>query len=403
MLDYCKPKTEEYSIMSEKILIIDDDLDTLRLVGLMLQRQGYQISAATNGQQGLDKAFEEDPDLILLDIMMPDMDGYEVTRRLRRNPSTMETPILMFTAKTQLDDKVIGFEVGANDYLTKPTHPSELQARVKTLLTRAGEKKEIGAISGGNENHGYVIGVLGARGGLGTTSLAVNLAASLQARTKSDVIVAEMLPGQGTLSLEMGASNTTGLTNLLAVTKINEITREKVRDGLVGHPSGVKFLLASDRPRDMHLINQTANYEFVIKRLTSLARFVVLDLGVGLQPFAEKILPLCNEIMIVIEGVPNTIIHATALIDDIAALGLSKKTIEVVLNNRMRSDTVLPSSQVQTKLGHEIITTLTPAPELFVQATRMQTPAVVCQPDSLTARQILKLVDFVIEREALPR
>ncbi len=122
--------------MSEKILIIDDDLDTLRLVGLMLQRQGYQISAATNGQQGLEKAFEEDPDLILLDVMMPDMDGYEVTRRLRQNPSTLQTPILMFTAKTQLDDKVIGFEVGANDYLTKPTHPSELQARVKTLLAR---------------------------------------------------------------------------------------------------------------------------------------------------------------------------------------------------------------------------------------------------------------------------
>ena len=71
--------------MSEKILIIDDDLDTLRLVGLMLQRQGYQISAATNGQQGLEKAFDEDPDLILLDVMMPDMDGYEVTRRLRQN------------------------------------------------------------------------------------------------------------------------------------------------------------------------------------------------------------------------------------------------------------------------------------------------------------------------------
>ncbi|MEO8358104.1 MAG: response regulator, partial [Chloroflexota bacterium] len=134
--------------MSEKILIIDDDLDTLRLVGLMLQRQGYQISAATNGQQGLDKAFEEDPDLILLDIMMPDMDGYEVTRRLRRNPSTMATPILMFTAKTQLDDKVIGFEVGANDYLTKPTHPSELQARVKTLLSRANERKEAVGTSG---------------------------------------------------------------------------------------------------------------------------------------------------------------------------------------------------------------------------------------------------------------
>src|SRR5690349_8949407 len=204
--------------MSEKILIIDDDLDTLRLVGLMLQRQGYQISAATNGQQGLDKAFEEDPDLILLDIMMPDMDGYEVTRRLRQNPSTLETPILMFTAKTQLDDKVVGFEVGANDYLTKPTHPSELQARVKTLLARVNERKPSNTGLLRNENRGYVIGVLGARGGLGTTTMAMNLGAGLQSRTKAEVIVAEMLPGQGALSLDVGVTNNKGLVDILGLT-----------------------------------------------------------------------------------------------------------------------------------------------------------------------------------------
>jgi CheY-like chemotaxis protein/MinD-like ATPase involved in chromosome partitioning or flagellar assembly len=388
--------------MSEKILIIDDDLDTLRLVGLMLQRQGYQISAATNGQQGLEKAFDEDPDLILLDVMMPDMDGYEVTRRLRQNPSTLETPILMFTAKTQLDDKVIGFEVGANDYLTKPTHPSELQARVKTLLARVGDKRT-NTTSARDENRGYVIGVLGARGGLGTTTMAVNLGAGLQSRTKSEVIVAEMLPGQGALALDVGVTGTKGLVDLLSLTKLSEITRDSVHEALVSHGSGLKLLLASDRPRDMHLINQIANYETLVKRLASLARFVVLDLGLGIQPFAEKILPLCDEVMIILEGVPNTIIHTKALIDDISELGILKKNIKVVLNNRIRSDTQLPSSQVQAKLEHEIISTLTPAPELFVQATRVQTPAILCQPDSLTARQITKLVDFVTEREALPR
>jgi pilus assembly protein CpaE len=388
--------------MSEKILIIDDDLDTLRLVGLMLQRQGYQISAATNGQQGLEKAFDEDPDLILLDVMMPDMDGYEVTRRLRQNPSTLETPILMFTAKTQLDDKVIGFEVGANDYLTKPTHPSELQARVKTLLARVSDRKPTTG-SLGDENRGYVIGVLGARGGLGTTTMAVNLGAGIQSRTKSEVIVAEMLPGQGALALDIGVTSNKGLVDLLGLTKLSELTRDHVRESLVSHGSGLKLLLASDRPRDMHLINQIANYETIVKRLARLARFVVLDLGVGIQPFAEKILPLCDEVMIILEGVPNTIIHTKALIDDIAELGIPKKNIKVVLNNRIRSDTQLPSSQVQAKLEHEIISTLTPAPELFVQATRVQTPAILCQPDSLTARQITKLVDFVTEREALPR
>jgi pilus assembly protein CpaE len=388
--------------MSEKILIIDDDLDTLRLVGLMLQRQGYQISAATNGQQGLEKAFEEDPDLILLDVMMPDMDGYEVTRRLRQNPSTLETPILMFTAKTQLDDKVIGYEVGANDYLTKPTHPSELQARVRSLLARVNTKKS-GTGSLKDLNRGYVIGVLGARGGLGTTTMAVNLGAGLHSRTRAEVIVAEMLPGQGALALDVGVANSKGLVDLLSMSKLSDITRDSVREVLVSHPSGLKLLLASDRPRDMHLINQTANYETLVKKLGGLARFVVLDLGVGIQPFAEKLLPLCNEVMIVLEGNPNTIIHTKALIDDISALRIPRKNIRVVLNNRIRSETQLPSSQVQVKLEHEILSTLTPAPELFVQATRMQTPAILCQPDSLTARQITKLVDFVVERETLPR
>ncbi|NWG34496.1 MAG: response regulator [Chloroflexi bacterium] len=389
--------------MAEKILIVDDDLDTLRLVGLMLQRQGYQISAATNGQQGLEKAFDEDPDLILLDVMMPDMDGYEVTRRLRANPSTAETPILMFTAKAQLDDKVIGFEAGVNDYLTKPTHPSELQARVKTLLARAGEKKEKTVEAEGEENRGYVIGILGARGGLGITTLAANLGAALVNRTKSDVIVAEMLPGHGALGLELGVDVTKGLVDLLSLGKAGELTRDKVREALRNHGSGIKLLLSSDRPRDMQLINQIAHYEALIAGLAGLARFVILDLGVGIQPFAPKVLPRCDDVLILLEGVPNTIIHTRALIEDVASLGVNKRNINVVLNNRVRSDTQLPSSQVQAKLEHEIIGTLTPAPELFVQATRLQNPAVLCQPESLTARQVGKLVDYIMEREALPR
>jgi pilus assembly protein CpaE len=386
--------------MAEKILIVDDDLDTLRLVGLMLQRQGYQISAATNGQQGLEKAFDEHPDLILLDVMMPDIDGYEVTRRLRQNPSTAETPILMFTAKAQLDDKVVGFEVGANDYLTKPTHPSELQARVKTLLTRVGEKKDGAGPSG---DRGYVIGILGARGGLGITTLAVNLAAGLMTKTKDEVIVAEMLPGQGALALELGLENSNGLVDLLSLGRVNELTSQKVGELLVNHGSGLKVLPSSDRPRDMHLINQVSNYETLVSRLAGLARFTILDLGLGIQPFANKVLPLCDEILILLEGNPNTISHTKALIEDITATGVHKRIINVVLNNRVRSDTQLPSSQVQTKLDHEIIGTLTPAPELFTQASRMQTPAILCQPESLTTRQVSKLVDFITEREALPR
>jgi len=386
--------------MAEKILIIDDDVDTLRLVGLMLQRQGYEISAASNGSQGLAKALEERPDLILLDVMMPDMDGYEVARRLRKNPVTVNVPILMFTAKTQLDDKVAGFEVGADDYLTKPTHPTELQAHVKALLARSAQKEkepsQIATVS--HEHHGYVIGVLSARGGLGVSSLASNLAASLYSRTQADVILAELTPGQGTIGMDFGYQNQKGLTELLKGTMV-EITREKVEASLSPHNSGLKLLLASENPRDVTLTSQVQNYEALVARLSTLARFVVLDMGNGLPAFVQKLLPMCNERFIVIEGVSGTIQHTKFLIDEIVDLKIDRKTISVVLNNRMRTESQMQLSQVQEKLGHSIAATLTPAPEAFVQAMRMQTPAVICQPTNMTSQQFLKIADAILERE----
>jgi pilus assembly protein CpaE len=386
--------------MAEKILIIDDDVDTLRLVGLMLQRQGYEISAASNGAQGLAKALEERPDLILLDVMMPDMDGYEVARRLRKNPVTVNVPILMFTAKTQLDDKVTGFEVGADDYLTKPTHPTELQAHVKALLARSAQKEKglDQAVTALHEHHGYVIGVLSARGGLGVSSLASNLAASIYSRTQSDVILAELTPGQGTIGTDFGYQNQKGLTELLKGTVV-EITREKVESSLAPHNSGLKLLLASENPRDVTLTSQVPNYEALVARLSTLARFVVLDMGNGLPAFVQKILPMCNERFIVIEGVPGTIQHTKFLIDEIVDLKIDRKSISVVLNNRMRTESQMQLAQVQEKLGHSIAATLTPAPEAFVQATRMQTPAVICQPTNMTSQQFLKIADAILERE----
>ena len=126
--------------MDEKILVIDDNLDTARLICIMFQKLGYQTVAASDGEQGLQKVSEEPPDLILLDVMMPVMDGYEVARRLRYDPNTKRIPILMFTAKSQANDKAAGFDAGADDYLTKPTNPSELQAHVKALLSSFGKK-----------------------------------------------------------------------------------------------------------------------------------------------------------------------------------------------------------------------------------------------------------------------
>ncbi|MFN8563049.1 MAG: response regulator [Anaerolineae bacterium] len=124
--------------MAEKILVVDDDIDSLKLIGLMLQRNGYEVVAANSGTQALTRAAADKPDRNHSpDIMMPDMNGYEVVPPARRNQETAGIPIIMFTAKTLIDDKVAGFEAGADDYLTKPTHPAELASRVKAILMRS--------------------------------------------------------------------------------------------------------------------------------------------------------------------------------------------------------------------------------------------------------------------------
>lgn len=384
--------------MDEKILIIDDDIDTLRLVGLMLQRQGYQISAASNGKQGLEKAFEEKPDLILLDIMMPDMDGYEVTRHLRNNSTTASTPILMFTAKTQLDDKVMGFEVGVDDYLTKPTHPVELQAHVRTLLSRKSTKKtdEVKMPPAGQK--GYIIGVISVRGGLGVSTTASNIAAALLTRSQSDVILAELTPGHGTLATDLGFPNPKALSEILKGT-IVEVTREKVETSLMPHNSGIKLLLASENPRDVNLISQIQNFESLVVHLATFARFIVLDLGSGLPAYAQKLLPMCDQQVIVLEGIPSTIQHTKLLIDDIKDLKIKSDSITVILNNRQRSEAQMSTSKAQEKLGHPISATITPSPELFLQATRVHSPAVISQPSNMTSQQFLKIADAIIKRE----
>lgn len=382
--------------MSEKILIIDDDLDTLRLVGMMLQKQGFQIIAASNGQQGLDLALAEIPSLILLDVMMPQMDGYEVARHLRTNPKTVDIPILMFTAKSQLDDKVTGFEAGADDYLTKPTHPAELQAHVKALLARS-SKSKANPPTGPMEEPAHLIAVLGVRGGLGATTIALNLASSLERASKAVVMLAEFRPGQGTLLDDLNLPKPKGLTELLSMPE-KEITREVIKEKVNKHQSGLKILSASAQPGDAILAENITNFQAILTRMKFMARFVVVDLGCGLTSLNQKLLPSFDEILLVTEPFSNPCVHTRNLIDDLNKLGINNSKIRLTVNYRLRSELQLSVPQVQEKVKHPIEATFTPAPELLLQAIRQQNTAFLIQKESLTNQQYSGLAAKIINR-----
>jgi DNA-binding response OmpR family regulator len=125
-----------------KILVVDDEPDALELIGFNLKTAGYEVITAEDGNEALKKARSLAPDLILLDLMIPEVDGLEVCKILRRDEATAAIPIIMVTAKAAELDRVLGLELGANDYVTKPFSPRELVLRVKNLLQRPGATKE---------------------------------------------------------------------------------------------------------------------------------------------------------------------------------------------------------------------------------------------------------------------
>ncbi len=378
--------------MAERILIVDDDRDSLKLIGLMLQRRGYEIIAAQTGTQALVKVESDLPDLMILDVMMPDMDGYAVCRRLRSDPKTASIPIIMFTAKTRVDDKVAGFQAGADDYLTKPIHPAELTSRVEALLLRSARARETTpAVTA------RAIGFLGSKGGVGTTTLALNVAVALaQPGGGQDkrVVLAEMVSGAGSMGLQLGLAHSPGLITLMSKPS-EELDASAVETQLASHSSGVRLLLAPPEPRANLLpVRQT---EAVLRQLDRMCDYLVLDLGTGLDDATRALIRQCRYVVLVTEPQHIALSLAQSVMAELATMNVLREKIGVVLSNRAPSAATVTKSAVEGLLG-EVISSISPAPELAFQAAEMCTPLCLLQPGSLVSGQIRDLAKLVASK-----
>jgi DNA-binding response OmpR family regulator len=375
--------------VTEKILIIDDDPDTIEFLTLIMQRLGFQVFEARDGMEALASAHSEKPDLIILDVMMPGLDGFEVARSLRRHPETALTPILMFTAKTQVEDKLAGYEAGVDIYLTKPVHPVELQANIKALLAQRKARTDMLA------KRGYVIGVIGSKGGLGASTLALNLAISYHKKFDTGVIVAEMRPGQGSWAVDLELQEPTGLTNLLKRNQ-TELTPASVEEQLVSTKFGIRMLLASNQSKDVDLCVALAQFEMLVEQLAMLAPVVFLDIGTNFHPAFDLLVRQCNEIILVTEPQPVTIRTTRMLIDDLRQHSFgSGKALTIVAVNRTRAEITLTMSRMEEALKVPVALGIPPATELAYLAATRSLPMVVIQPEGVTAQQFSLLAEHI--------
>jgi len=380
--------------MSEKVLLVDDDIDTLRLVGMMLESKGYQILTANSGEKALTIARNDRPDLIILDIMMPGVNGFEITQAIRQDERTQDIPIIIFTARTGMEDKVRGLELGADAYLTKPISTRELLAHVKAVIARASKVRPPEPVQG---EQGELIGIVAPRGGMGVTTTALNLGVNLARKSKQVILVSDFRPGQGTLGLELGHKKAEGLKRLLEL-QPGEISKKAVAQELIQHTSGIRLLLSSPRPADGRYAEKVQNFAVIAQHLPKLARYSILDLGPGLTALNSTILPMCSQVLVVVEPIPLSVAQAVDLIEDLRAIGIGESQIDVIMVNRFRSSIQLTISEVESQMGRSLAVAFSPNPELAYQASLQGAPMISLQPESLIAQQFDQLAVKIAHR-----
>ncbi|MEO0561284.1 MAG: response regulator, partial [Chloroflexota bacterium] len=183
--------------MAQKTILVVDDSEVIRKLNeVHLKRAGYDVLLAENGRVGVQMARKHSPDAIVMDVQMPEMDGYEATRLIRKVHNTMHTPIIMLTSLSTLANMQAGYDAGADDYLTKPFKPNELVLRVAGVLQRV---ERASNAAKGHET--LIIGVFSLRGGAGCTSFATNLAVGLAQLWESPTVLADLVTPIGACDL----------------------------------------------------------------------------------------------------------------------------------------------------------------------------------------------------------
>ncbi len=365
--------------MTQSILVVDDDFDTLTLIGLTLQRRGFSVKKAQGGPEALELLREDLPDLVIVDVMMPLMDGYAVCRTIKADPRTAHLPVVMLTAKAQTSSQLEGFRAGAIDYITKPVHPQELISRITAVLERV---KEEASRSGA-----ATITVTGAKGGVGATTLAVNLALAYATRQQVILIDLEM---SGTDAIHLGLSPEHGL-NDIAQLESGPNDPATVKAALTAHSSGLKLLAAGDVPLD------PARAGLVLNHAATLCDVCVVDLGWGAGQMARVLAQRSKVFIVALDSDRATLSQAVRLLHMLDEANVPPKAIRLVWVNRLGITNEVGVAALRAALGREPDATITSAVEEMYLALEQGRPLVLSYPDHPAAAEIIKLADSLTQ------
>src|SRR4029077_4099195 len=323
------------SLMGEEdIVLVDDDRVIQKMVGGFLERRGYQVRKASDGIEALQYVRDRIPDLVITDVRMPELNGIELTSRLRAHHRTAGVPILMFSELTAAPDALAGYAAGADDYLPKPFELEILEAKIQSLLRRS-------AGASARRNRGKVILFAHAKGGVGTTCLAVNTAVLLAAQSSMPVGLLDLDVEFGDSAVYLNLHPSRTLADLKAPP--GALVDETLFEGFVTESGSVRLVVGSDFPERADLVTLPA-IQLAIDRLSSTCQYVLVDAPASFSERTLTALDTCDLICLVTSGSLPSLKATRRRLVLCATLGVAPGRVRLILNHSSQHVTDLASA-----------------------------------------------------------
>jgi pilus assembly protein CpaE len=366
---------------TEHIVLVDDDRVIQKMVGGFLERRGYKVSRASDGVEALRLIEKDVPDLVITDVRMPELNGLELTARLRGNHRTAAVPILMFSALNETADSIAGYAVGADEYLPKPFELAVLEAKVLALLTRT-------ARSGGSEP-GSVILFAHAKGGVGTTSLAVNTAVLLSERSSRPVGLLDLDVEFGDSAVYLNVHPSLTLADLK--TSSATLVDEALFETFVTETGRLRLVVGADLPERADEVTLPA-VRLAIDMLRAKCQYLVIDVPASFTQRTLTAMVASDAICLVTSASLPSLKSTRGCLDMFHKLGFADKPTYLILNDStahaMRTDTVMsilgrrPDCVVRRSEGLD-------------RAANEGHPLVISEPDNPLVTDLRALADLL--------
>jgi pilus assembly protein CpaE len=343
-------------MVCKKVLVVDDDLNIQRILVSTLKHEGYEVHVASDGQAGIEMAASVAPDLILMDVAMPKVDGYAATQRIRAAEQGRRVPIIMLTTDADVEQRVKGLRAGADDDIVKPFHPLELIARIRALCPETTGGGNGTGPDTGTPALGRLVSFYGAKGGVGTTTLAINTAIALAMRLKrkTALVDANLQFGDMRVFLDLGLDSAS-IVN--AITE-PDLDAELLKKLLVSHHAGMELLLAPPNPEQADIVVERTrtmpeSLHTILRLLRKAHDYTIVDTARTIDDFTLQIFDESEVIFVVMTADLSCLKNVRLVLETMDSLGFQREKVQLVLN-RSNAFTGINVDNAEAALGRTI-------------------------------------------------